>query len=215
MKEYLYLWIDHYLTLDDYAFHSDGFLIENQGISLSSKFNITHTYNKKKSIITFEINPNGNIPENFFSIRIADIKAFVGRNGSGKTLCLKHLLYRIISKEFDADKSIGYILIYKQNGEIHYHKSEAIDYSIEIIFKNTPASLGQFTSEYEKDNVFFYTAAFDNSERLDVFQGHRNISTNALLSSDQETLNNISLKYPQKTNQHYSHITMEMIRKTK
>lgn len=213
MKEYLYLWVNHFNVLDDFELHGDNYFIEDQGLSLSSKYSITHTYKKKKTTLTFEINKKDNVPQNFFSDRIADIKVLVGRNGSGKTLCLKRLLYRIIANEFDVENEIEYILIYSQNGEIHYHKSRLINKSCEIKFKGIQASLGRFKSGYENDNVFFYTAAFDNSERLDSFFGHSDISTNALLSSDNETLNNISLKYQKKTNQYYSHATMEMIRK--
>lgn len=212
MKEYLYLWIDHYFRLDDYALHGEDFLIDNQGISLSSKYNISHIYNKKKSTISFKINKNENLPKNFFSARISDIKAVVGRNGSGKTLCLKHLLYRIIAREFEVDKQIAYILIYSLNGKIYYHKSEALDNIYKIGFEEEVLQ-DQSENLYSSENVFFYTAAFDDTEPLEVFHGNHNISTNALLSSDNETLNNISLKYKTKTNYHNSHVTMEIIRK--
>lgn len=212
MKEYLYLWIDQFYTLNDYDLPGKNSLIEKQGFSLSSKYNVDFKEKNKKELI-FTIRKNEYIPDSFFSKKLSDIKALVGRNGSGKTLCLKHLLYRIIAKEFDVDEIIPFVLIYCIEGKLYYHKSKALKKTYKIKFNECEITPDLSVQASKSGKSFFYTAAFDNTERLDVFHGTHNLSTNALLSSDDQTLNNISLKYRRKINRNYSHITMEIIRK--
>ena len=212
MKEYLYLWIEKYMPLDDYGINSEDYLIENQGISLSSKYEIEEP--SEGAPFNFKIKEKDGTPDKFFSNNIVDVKAVVGRNGSGKTTLLKRLFYSLISQG-ELVEPVNYVIIYKKDNDFYYNLSGnlSISFNDSEIIPHFCDDLDNFKAEYP----IFYTAAFNNVEPLKNVQNRGDLSTNALLSLDDESLYNISPKYRSvaniQRNYHGSHITMELIRK--
>ena len=212
MKEYLYLWIEKYMPLDDYGINSEDYLIENQGISLSSKYEIEEP--SEGAPFNFKIKEKDGTPDKFFSNNIVDVKAVVGRNGSGKTTLLKRLFYSLISQG-ELVEPVNYVIIYKKGNDFYYNLSGnlSISFNDSEIIPHFCDDSDNFKAEYP----IFYTAAFNNVEPLKNVQNRGDLSTNALLSLDDESLYNISPKYRSvaniQRNYHGSHITMELIRK--
>ena len=61
---------------------------------LSSKYIIDHVFtksaeNNERTTLRITVVENDDIPPNFFSDDIIDVKAFVGKNGTGKTILLE------------------------------------------------------------------------------------------------------------------------------
>lgn len=222
MKEYVYLWIECFNALNDLG--GEQYLFEDQGISLSSKYRVLHTYkeNKGKYSLTFDIEKT-RFPENFFSDEIVDIKALVGENGTGKTTLIKRLLYPIIGSGFvdSMDKKISFVLIYEddwKNGErkLFYFKSSCVLEDCEILFRNLSCEERNYTDAYKSENVIFYTGAVKDFLVTDQgADGCLDLSTNALLYSDEIDLHNKSnfLKETSKTDCFTNYVTMEYLRK--
>lgn len=212
MKEYLYLWIEKYMPLDDYGINNKDYLIENQGISLSSKYEIEDP--SENAPFNFKIKKKGDVPDKFFSENIVDVKAIVGRNGSGKTTLLKRLFYTLISQGELVD-SVNYVIIYRKENEFYYHHSG--DLNISFNESEIVPHLCENSDDCKAEYPIFYTAAFNNVEPLKEVQNRGDLSTNALLSLDDKSLYSISPKYRSianlQKNYHGSHITMELIRK--
>lgn len=200
------------MPLDDYDINNEDYLIENQGISLSSKYEIEDP--SEDAPFNFKIKKKSGIPDKFFSKNIVDVKAIVGRNGSGKTTLLKRLFYTLISQG-ELAGSVNYVFIYKKGNEFYYNQSgnQNISFNDSEITPHFCSDSENFKAEYP----IFYTAAFNNVEPLKDVQNRGDLSTNALLSLDDESLYNISPKYRSvaniQKNYHGSHITMELIRK--
>lgn len=121
MKEYIYLWIDRFVWIND-----QHHIFEKVGIPLSSRYHVdfdckTLTVNDiEKSpshgIDYFLIHPdaeNGNYVVEEDAI-VNDIVAIVGNNGCGKS-CLLQLLKQILTKGASncAKHSADFVLIYK------------------------------------------------------------------------------------------------------
>ena len=119
--EYIYLWLNNYRELNDFG--GDRFLIEDQGFCLSPKINVTHEYDKNEKKIDFYINDNDNYLGSMYG-DIENIKAFVAKNGGGKTTVLRSL-FKIIGYGFgnEGDNNLEYILLYKRGKKLYYHQS--------------------------------------------------------------------------------------------
>lgn len=209
MREYLYMWINECVLLDDFG--GAGYMIYEQGFSLSSKYRIKNVLNNKT--LFFKCEPTS-VPNNFFSSDFSDIKVFVGENGSGKSTALK-ILYKIIGEGFDnpIDDVNGFLIFYTDDGEhIYYYKSPECPYAIDAPFA-TEVFEKYGVLPYKSARTIFYTAAVNDVEVK--LRGARNcydISTNALLYSDCENRYND----PMLSKDYFStYVVMEMIRKIK
>lgn len=190
-KEYLYLWLNNYQPLDDFEENLDinnSFLFEDEGFNLSSKYKITHRYYEKEHKIEFQITENDKNLSNLYD-GISDIKAFVGKNGCGKTSIIR-LLYKIIGKGFgnEGETNNEFILIYKQGNKIYYHQSEKSQKTLTAIKSNY--KLKEEKNQFKSDLTIFYTGAVaDRSiSKNDSSTNCYDISTNGLMPIDHEAL---------------------------
>ena len=225
MKKYLYFWIEKYRNLDDFD-ESKGCLFENFGVNLSSQYIFHHEWDSEKLKIFFgsekENVRNKNQLEYFYSDNIVDIKAFVGNNGCGKTTLLTSLFQLVAEGISDPPSGMEkYALIYIENGKFY------IKTSLEKNELNLPADFGIATKgiSSKSNYAIYYSTAFDDQEyRIDYmnvkgnFAGTSNISTNALLISDEETFKNESLSnegdYPDQLDALHCYSCMEQQRRT-
>lgn len=225
MKKYLYFWIEKYRNLDDFD-ESKGCLFENFGVNLSSQYIFHHEWDSEKLKIFFgsekENVRNKNQLEYFYSDNIVDIKAFVGNNGCGKTTLLTSLFQLVAEGISDPPSGMEkYALIYIENGKFY------IKTSLEKNELNLPADFGIATKgiSSKSNYAIYYSTAFDDQEyRIDYmnvkgnFAGTSNISTNALLISDEETFKNESLSnegdYPDQLDALHCYYCMEQQRRT-
>jgi len=236
MKEYVYLWIDEYIPLDDLG--GSKCLFDNVDLCFSSKYEIKAKKEKGKHILNIEEKKN-TIPENYFSDDIVGIKAFVGSNGSGKSSLMK-LFYRIISQGWGCEDQCNFILVYKEDDEFFCFGNgiEIGQIEISIQLKNGTKKRGMVVDWKENYAAaksscsVFYTGSV-NDARIAMTYDDKcfDLSTNALLYSDMETFfGNINdeekrknllesdYKYYhgelEKNRDHFStYVLMEMIRK--
>lgn len=210
MREYLYLWINESVVLNDFG--GDEYLIKEKGFSLSSKFKISNDSPQRQELV-FKYEKT-NVPENFFSPNFSDIKAFVGENGSGKSIVMR-LLYRIIGEGFEnpINDVNGFVLFYTDDEEhIRYYKSPECPYRVIASFaKEDLEKNGQLP--HKSPRSMFYTAAVnDVAIRPTRWTDCFDISTNSLLYLDSENRYN-DAKLPKEYFSTY--VMMEMMRKIK
>ncbi len=211
MKEYLYLWIEKYRELNDFGGEKCQF--EDFGMPLSSKYIIDHVFtksaeNRERTSLRITVVENNDVPPNFFSDDIIDVKAFVGKNGTGKTTLLEELFYQIIDESFGdvINGHASFALVFKENDEIKCYKSPKLD-ECSVCFKKRNLSRNSWEeihlhanadiNQVKSKGAFFYTAAFSAKKPLEKHQvvGMNNLSTNALLGTDDDTLKNLSSKF--------------------
>lgn len=215
MKEYIYLWVDKCKPLNDMD-GKDGFLFENQGFSLSTKYTVKHSL--KRKTISFEIKElEATIPRDYFSDSILDMKAFVGQNGSGKTTFMK-LFYQIISKGWGdiLDNPCNYILIYREKGLLYYTLSGKLPlkpiFNVDLLGEECGCSYRELKNSKSDCTIYYTGTVNDVFLRQTYDDSCFDISTNALLYGDKVRLSNGSQN--RKICDNYtSYVIMEMIRK--
>ena len=208
MKQYVYLWINKYLPIND-CDEKDGYIFSDIGVNLGSKYFFSHVWDGKDFEIKLE-KVNDNFEQNSFSYCISDIKAFVGRNGSGKTSLLD-FIYKNIGKGLgDVFPNVDYILFFIKENEdgngkdkkihLHYVSHKAGSFPPTRLVKKIKHSknivIHEEEFEHKSDLAIFYSASFSDTEyassNLDKWgdwAGTRNITTGGLLQTDRETLN--------------------------
>ena len=214
--------------MNDYGGTGVKYLFDNQGISLSSKYSVTHEFFEKEKKIRFIVEPT-EIPEHFFSDNIEDIKLYLGKNGAGKTTLLKDLLYRIVGNGLNIENELDFVLIFaddfcgkneKSVKKLYCYKSSAFDEDgFTVLESRDYQILNDVTdnSVFKSEQTVFYTSALKNEPvKESRYSGCLDLSTNGLLYSDDIELNNLSLsirsKMHLKPDYFSSHITMEYIR---
>lgn len=222
MKQYVYLWINKYLPIND-CDEKDGYIFSDIGINLGSKYFFSHVWDGKEFEIKLE-KVNNNFEQNSFSDCISDIKAFVGRNGSGKTSLLD-FLYRNIGEGFgDVFPNVDYILFFIDENEeiiedeedpknkkihLHYVSHKAGSFPPARLVENVKHSDNiKIYGEgfvHKADLAVFYSASFSDTEyalsnlnEWGDWKGTRNITTGGLLQTDKKTLIFYGLNTPGK-----------------
>lgn len=241
MRKYLYFWMSKYRKLDDFD-AAKGYLFENLGLNLSSEYNISHTYNDEKEL-SIKIEDNKEYIKDFYSSTICDIKTFVGNNGTGKTSLLR-LISDIISKHDLHEYELEYILVYVDqeknqdgmlNSEFYYYGNREKEKSCisKLIFLGKdvipfylkekcfkPGFYDKCSDDFSSNLTIFYSPSFsgnvhlyrrmygDGGEYIDI-------STDALLLNDKETLSNpnsYAIRFYGKENQFYYYSILEQNR---
>ena len=206
MKQYVYLWINKYLPINDQN-ENDGYIFSDIGVNLGSKYIFKHDWDGKNFRI--ELEKQSDFGEKTFSNCISDIKVFVGRNGSGKTSLLD-FVYKNVGDGFgDVFPNVDYILffideneVFSENGKLHLHyvSHKAGSFPpqrlVEIIDHSDDIEIFGEGICHKSDLAVFYSASFSDSEyassNLDKWgdwSGTRNISTGGLLQIDRQKLN--------------------------
>lgn len=215
MKKYLYFWIENYKKLND----GSSYLFEDFGINLSSHYNICHNWDSSK--LEIEIEEKSDVPECFYSDNIVDLKVFVGDNGCGKTTLLTALFQLVAKGIGEPPSEMGhYALVYTEGGNFFLRTNLSQD-NCDLIKDSQKVNVenGSHISNY----AIYYSATFDDQEyRIDQIpisgdlHGSCNISTNALLINDEETLKNNSLSienYPNQLDALHCYYCMEQLRR--
>lgn len=214
--------------MNDYGGTDVKYLLDNQGISLSSKYDVTYKFCEIEKKIQFFVKPT-DIPEHFFSKNIEDIKVFLGKNGAGKTTILKDLLFRIIGKGYNIENELDFVLVFvddfcDENGKVtkkfYCYNSLAFDEDgFTILESDNYRILNNVSDEdvFKSEQAVFYTSALKNEPvKESRYSDCLDLSTNGLLYSDDIELNNLSLtirnKMHLRPDYFSSHITMEYIR---
>ena len=154
MREYLYMWINECVLLDDFG--GAGYMIHEQGFSLSSKYRIKNALNNKT--LFFKCEPTS-VPNNFFSSDFSDIKVFVGENGSGKSTALK-ILYKIIGE--------GYL---KVGDRFYIHVlNEVLEYKIDDVSVVEPDEVSHLNVISGKDCVTLVTCTPYEYSKIHYFE---------------------------------------------
>lgn len=218
MKKYLYFWIEKYRNLDDFD-ESKGYLFENFGVNLSSQYVFHHEWDSEKLKIIKELKTD--IPEFFYSENIIDIKALVGNNGCGKTTLLTSLFQFVANGVGTPPSGMGnYALLFIEN-DTFYISTSLKDDEIDLPMEFTEERLSK---SHVSDYAIYYSTAFDDQEyKIDNMAilgnliGACDISTNALLNNDQETLKNYSTSvdddYPEGMDALHCYYSMEQRRR--
>ena len=203
MRDYVYFWVD----TCQYVRHiseKETCLFDDFAVNLSSKYTITHKWNKKRRLFSFETCSNNeymisNLKENFYSENIVDLKIILGNNGAGKS-SLMELLADIISRKIIHDE-LTYILVWEECGKFRYflHKG--------VVYDRVTKPRGPLTQKFHvaskvpfyrskkiDDAVIIYSSAFPNYwPKIDFKEDYRNIydiRTKSLLKKNIEDLNN-------------------------
>ena len=237
MRKYIYFWIGKYRRLDDFD-ESKGFLFENLGLSLSSQYKVSHTYNEKKEL-DIKIEDNKDYIENFYTSTLFDIKTFVGNNGAGKTSLLR-LLSDIISHRDVHEYDLDYVLVYVDqeknkdgilNSEFYYYVNRVEKEScigeltfsgkeVDSFFTKEPRPNDGYSDDFRANLTIFYSPSFSGNVHLyrrmyGDSEKYIDISTDALLLNDKETLSNpnsYAHRYYGKENQLFFYSILEQDR---
>ncbi len=202
MRDYVYFWVEKC----QYVRHVSGkeiCLFDDFAVNLSSKYTITHKWDKNKRIFSFESCCNNgymisSLKNNFYSENIVDLKVVLGNNGAGKS-SLMDILADIISKK-NIHNEYTYILVWEERDCFYYflHKGEVYDREEK---KKGPltrkfcvkSKVPFYPSKKIDDAVIFYSSAFPNYwPKIDFKEDCRNIydiRTKTLLKKNIEDLN--------------------------
>ena len=196
MNKYIYLWLENGRKLDHNT--EEKYLYSNFGVNLSSEYRCSHKWNN--SSLELNIKLNSKFEKNFYSDYVDDIKVFIGNNGAGKTTLLNNLYYLIAKGFGELNSDFGrYALAYVNNeGEICI-KTNISKTNISLNLKNLTEGYFNQNKKHTAEFAIRYTTSFDDQERkTDDFIQHGNLSgtsdltTNGLIFSDRETVNNHS-----------------------
>lgn len=202
MKELIYFWVEKYRAFSDPVTNETKFLFNDFGVSLSSKYRVTHTF-KDDETLKFEINET-EVKNLFFQSSeedcyypkcISDIKVIVGKNGAGKTSLLELLSYIVSGNKNNLFiEDLKYCLLWIDNdGIFRYETDTANSVTVsEILFKNKPIEINNPTT-CGKD-VVLYSAVFNDEWRYKYPDGKlsklNDIRTQYLIQQDMEDYNN-------------------------
>ena len=206
MNNVIFLWINKYRLIDEID-GEKSFLFNDCGISLSSKFNISHEWilpddshkekkmregqlciklNEDKSKVLFDYKA-GEAP--FYSRCITDLKVIVGKNGVGKSSLLD-FLSKITSGNLRNDPYLEYCIIW-QNDENHF--TYTTNLSINPVFQSKRKTFIFENAKIEKD-VYLYSAVFNDEWNYDYpiggYHNMHDLSTRFLIQQDIENYNN-------------------------
>lgn len=196
MNKYIYLWLENGRKLD--LSKKGKYLYSNFGVNLSSEYQCSHKWENSSLELKVELNPK--FEKNFYSNYVDDIKVFIGNNGAGKTTLLNNLYYLIAKGFGELNSDFGkYALVYVDNeGKVCVKTNVSIT---NISLKLQKLTQGDINYEKKHTAKFAirYTTSFDDQERkTDDFIRHGNLNgtsdltTNGLIFSDRETVNNHS-----------------------
>ena len=196
MNKFIYLWLENGRKLD--LSTKGKYLYSNFGVNLSSEYQCSHKW--ENSSLELKIKPNPKFEKNFYSNFVDDIKVFVGNNGAGKTTLLNNLYY-LIAKGFGELNSVfgQYALVYVDNEKKICIKTNIPQTNISLDLQNLTKCYFNHDKTHAAKFAIRYTTSFDDQERkTDDFIQHGNLSgtsdltTNGLIFSDKETINNHS-----------------------
>ncbi|SHK89583.1 AAA family ATPase [Fibrobacter sp. UWB12] len=221
MKKYLYLWIDGYIPLHEFRKDTE-YLFSNFGAKLSAEYNISHKW--ENGILTLDGNRNDTFQIGFYSDNIEDVMVIVGDNGAGKSSFIIALFQIITSGLIDPQNISNFTLVYlNDDGKIRIKSS----LSNEKIRKPANWDLDHdqqsFFQPHKSPYVIRYAESFDDQEfKIDSlaltgdWADSCDITTDALLIKDKETLNNRNLSVDYKNHETDAlscYYTMEQNRK--
>lgn len=227
MKNLIYFWVDKYRSFKDPNTHATKYLFDDFGISLSSKYKVTHTL-KRDGTLKFDVNETkikrffeaDSDDERFYSERISDIKAIAGKNGAGKTTLLELLSFVISGNEnwIVPDASLKYCILWiDDDGSFENGTNEKNPAAISEINFNS-LHLTQIDAVDYKKNVIYYSAVFNDEWRYSYPRGGcpklQDIRTQYLIEQDIENFNNNPDMYGLK-DRLTCHSIMESIRQVK
>ena len=187
--ELLYIFIQKFASL------------ENQGVSLTSKFHIDYDFKKEKLTIV----DSENSLVKYFHSNILDIKAIIGANGSGKSSIIKYLFDEcyITTAYLHGEYPSNFFVFLNDDNEIIIHRNQLNSISnLEIINrtrKNITINHNSYYNEafnwknlpsFKNYGIIYFSNLFDNNQREHEFHDSFNISTNFLLKKSKEAFYN-------------------------
>ena len=196
MNKYIYLWLEKGRKIDRST--RGKYLYSNFGVNLSSEYLCSHKWGNSSLELNIEL--NSRYEKNFYSDYVDDIKVFIGNNGAGKTTLLNNLYYLIAKGFGELNSDFGrYALAYVNNEGKICIKTNISRTNISLNLKNLTEGCFNYNKKHTAEFAIRYTTSFDDQERkTDDFIQHGNLNgtsdltTNGLIFSDRETVNNHS-----------------------
>lgn len=222
MNDLIYFWVDKYRPFQDPDTHATKYLFDDFGISLSSKYKVTHKRNGDGTL-QFEVSETNiksffqatSEEECFYSKHISDIKVIAGKNGAGKSTLLELLSFVISGHESELDQStpLEYCILWiDKDGSCQYDTNKE-NLNPKIFFNSSP--IESIPPKKYKKEVILYSAVFNDEWQYSYPEGKRSnlqdIRTQYLIQQDIENFNNNPDMYGM-NNRLACHSIMESIR---
>lgn len=187
--ELLYIFIQKFASL------------ENQGVSLTSKFHIDYDFKKEKLTIT----DSDCSLSKYFRNNILDIKAIIGSNGSGKSSIIKYLFHEcyVTTAYLHGEYPSSFFVFLNNSNEIVIHRNQLnplTNLEIENLTKeNITIKRDSYYNEafnwknlslFQNYGIIYFSNLFDNNQKEEELHDSFNISTNYLLKKSKEKFYN-------------------------
>lgn len=104
--------------------------LKNVSFSVDNRYTYTYTYSYDSKTKLLKISTNDACINGFWDDGISSLACLVGGNGAGKTSILEVMIRQLINGYADFDNAIQVIVVYENQGELHYWSNMQEEFSV-------------------------------------------------------------------------------------